>query len=263
MTETKPALPRRATPLQPRRYAIIVGASSGIGAALARKLASEGYNLALLARREELLKSLCAGINAAAGETRAIYYVHDVTHFNEAPGLLQRIVADLGGLDLFIYNAGISIPSGMKHFEFEKDLLVTQVNYLGALAWLNPVASMFHHLQAGQIVGISSVAGERGRVGNPSYNASKAALTTYLEALRNRLTRRGVHVLTVKPGYVLTEMTKAVKRPLFAIPVERAAADICRAIRHRKQDIYTAPIWRWVMWIIRSLPSIIFRRLSF
>jgi len=263
MTTQNEALPSRATPLQPRRRAIIVGASSGIGAALARKLAAEGYLLALLARREDLLKNLCAEINSSAGEIRAIYEIHNVTDYAEVPDLLQRIVADLGGLDLFIYNAGISIPSGMKHFEFEKDRHVTEVNYLGALAWLNPVASLFHHLQAGQIVGISSVAGERGRVGNPSYNASKAALTCYLESLRNRLTRRGVHVLTVKPGYVLTEMAAAVKNPLFAIPTERAAADICRAIRKRKQDIYTAPIWRWVMLVIRNIPSIIFRRLSF
>src|SRR5512140_2746611 len=238
MINSNEVRPRRSTPLQPRGQAILVGASSGIGAALARKLAAEGYCLALLARREDLLKELCTEINARAGETRAVYYVHDVTHFEEAPELLQKIVADLGGLDLFIYNAGISLPSGMKHFEFEKDLLITQTNYLGAVAWLDPVASMFHHLQGGHIVGISSVAGERGRVANPAYNASKAALTCYMEALRNRLTRRGVHVLTVKPGYVLTNMTSAVKRPLFAIPPERAANDIYKAIRKGKQEIY-------------------------
>jgi short-subunit dehydrogenase len=263
MTQSNKKAPRRATPLQPRGQAIIIGASSGIGAALARKLAAEGYNLALLARREDLLKALCDEINSALGETRAIYYVHDVSQPKAVPELLQKIIADLGGLDLFIYNAGISIPSGMKHFEFEKDLYVTQVNYIGALAWLNPVAMLFHTLQAGQIVGISSVAGERGRVGNPSYNASKAALTCYLESLRNRLTRRGVHVLTVKPGYVRTEMAAAVKNPLFAIPPEQAVEDIYKAIRKHKQEIYTAPIWRLVMLVIRNIPSIVFRRLSF
>ena len=263
MTRPKNVLPRRATPLQPRRRAIIVGASSGIGAALARHLASEGYTLALLARRDELLTGLCTEINSTAGEICAIPYIHDVTNYTVVPDLLQKIIADLGGLDLFIYNTGISIPSGMKHYEFEKDRYVTEVNYLGALAWLNPVASLFHNLQAGQIVGISSVAGERGRVGNPSYNASKAALSCYLESLRNRLTRRGVHVLTVKPGYVQTEMAAAVKNPLFVIPVERAAADICKATRNHKQEIYTAPIWRLVMLVIRNIPSLVFRRLSF
>ena len=263
MPKPKPSLPPRATPLQPRKRAVIVGASAGIGAALARRLAHEGYTLGLLARRADLLEALCKEINKAAGETQALSYVHDVRDFEAVPELLRRIVSDLGGLDLFIYNAGMSLPSGMKHFEFDKDRHVTEVNYLGALAWLNPVASMFHQLKTGQIVGISSVAGERGRVGNPSYNASKAALTCFLESLRNRLTRRGVHVLTVKPGYVLTEMTARLKNPLFAIPAERAAAEICRAIRRRKQEIYVAPIWRLVMLVVRNIPSVIFRRMSF
>jgi short-subunit dehydrogenase len=263
MPQLKSSLPPRATPLRPRRRAIIVGASAGIGAALARRLAREGYTLGLLARRADLLEALCKEIDAAAGETRALFYVHDVTDYAAVPDLLDRIVADLGGLDLFIYNAGMALPSGMKHYEFAKDRLVTEVNYFGALAWLNPVASMFYQLKAGQIVGISSVAGERGRVGTPSYNAAKAALTSFLESLRNRLTRRGVHVLTVKPGYVLTEMTAGVKNPLFAISPERAAADICKAIRRRKQEIYTAPIWRLVMFVVRNIPSVIFRRMSF
>ena len=263
MIKPKDALPRRATPLQPRRRAIIIGASSGIGAALARRLAAEGYTLALLARREELLTAVCAGINSAAGEIRAVAYIHDVTDYAAAPNLLQKIVADLGGLDLFIYNAGISIPSGMKHYEFEKDRHVTEVNYLGALAWLNPVASLFYNLQGGQIVGISSVAGERGRVGNPSYNASKAALTCYLESLRNRLTRRGVHVLTVKPGYMDTDMLKDVKRPFWVATPDKAADDIWNAIRHRRQTIYTLGQWGLVMLIIKHIPSVIFRRLSF
>src|SRR4051812_40618888 len=104
MPETKLA---SATPLKPRRRAILVGASSGIGAALAQRLAREGYSLALLARREEQLKSVCAEINAASGEIRALAYTHDVRDYNSIPALLQRIVVDLGGLDLFIYNSGI------------------------------------------------------------------------------------------------------------------------------------------------------------
>lgn len=263
MVQPKEILPDHIPPLKATKRAIIVGASSGIGAALARRLASEGYSLALLARRGNLLAALCEEINARAGEVRAISYVHDVTDYASVPGLLQEITATLGGLDLFIYNAGILLPSGMKHFEFEKDRHVTEVNYLGALAWLNPVAGMFHRLKAGQIVGISSVAGERGRVGNPSYNASKAALTCFLESLRNRLTRRGVHVLTVKPGYVLSDMTEGRKNLYFAISSEQAAANICKAIHSHRQVIYTASIWWLVMLVVRNIPSIIFRRLSF
>jgi len=263
MAQPENNLPARITTLQPAKRAIIVGASSGIGAALARRLAAEGYILALLARRADLLAALCEEINTAAGEIRAVFFVHDVTDYNSIPGLLQEIIKTLGGLDLFIYDSGILFPSGMKHFEFEKDLRITEVNYISALAWLNPVATIFHGLKAGQIVGISSVAGERGRVGTPAYNASKAALTCYLESLRNRLTRRGVHVLTVKPGYVLTGMTAGRKNLYFAIPAERAAADIYKAIRRHNQVIYTASIWWLVMLVVRNIPSIIFRRLSF
>ena len=151
----------------------------------------------------------------------------------------------------------------MKKFDFDKDRRTLEVNFLGALAWLNPVAAMFQSLKSGQIVGISSVAGERGRVGNPSYNASKAALTSYLEALRNRLTRYGVHVLTVKPGFVETDLLAGAKRTFWVISPEQAARDICKAIRTRRQDIYTPARWRWVMLVIRNIPSFIFRKMVF
>jgi len=97
---------------------------------------------------------------------------------------------------------------------------------------------------------------------SPTYNVSKAALTTYLEALRNRLTRKGVHVLTVKPGFVDTDMLKQVKRRMWVVSPDQAAADIGRAIKGRKQEIYTPARWRWVMLVVRNIPSIIFRRLS-
>jgi short-subunit dehydrogenase len=263
MRPVKPDLPARPTPLTLRKRAILVGASSGIGAALAKQLAAEGWTLALLARREDRLVALCEEINRTAGEVRAVPYVHDVTETSSVPGLVQKILADLGGLDLFIYNSGIAMPTGFKHYDFEKDRRTTEVNYIGALAWLAPVAAMFQSLGAGQIVGISSVAGDRGRIGNPSYNASKAALTCYLEALRNRLTRRGIHVLTVKPGYVATELTQGQRGKFLVASSEKTAVDISKAIRRRKQQLYTPWFWGWIMLIIRHIPSVIFRRLSF
>ena len=252
-----------ATPLNPRKRAIIVGASSGIGAALAHRLAREGYTVACLARRTDLLQNTCDEINKAAGVIRAVPYAHDVTNTKVVPQLFKDIVTDLGGLDLFIFCAGTSLPVGMENYDFEKDRLTTEANYIGALAWLNPAAEMFQSLKQGQIVGISSVAGERGRVGNPSYNASKAALTCYLEALRNRLTRLGVHVLTVKPGFVQTDMLKNTKKSFWVVSPEQAAEDIWKAICKHKQDIYVPARWRPVMWIIRNIPSFIFRRMSF
>jgi short-subunit dehydrogenase len=139
-----------------------------------------------------------------------------------------------------------------------------ETNLIGAMAWLSPVAAMFQSAKAGQIVGFGSVAGDRGRVGNPGYNTSKAGLATYLEALRNRLTRYGVNVLTVKPGFVKTEMLKAAQGATpFAISPEKAVEDIWNAMKKRKQLVYTASIWRWIMLAIQHTPSVIFRRLSF
>jgi len=254
-----------ATPLNPRRRGIIIGASDGIGAALARRLAREGYTLALLARSGDKLETLCSEINQASGEQRARAYVHDVGEYGKVSPLLRRIVADLRGLDLVVFVAGVNYPpGGIDKYNFENDRRMIEVNLIGAMAWLSPVAEMFQSAGAGQIVGIGSVAGDRGRVGNPGYNTSKAGLATYLEALRNRLTRHGVNVLTVKPGFVQTEMLKAAQGATpFTIPSEKAVEDIWKAMKKRKQVVYTAPIWRWIMLAIQHTPSFIFRKLSF
>jgi short-subunit dehydrogenase len=257
--------PFAPTPLHPRRRGIIIGASDGIGAALARRLTREGYTLALLARRHDKLASLCDEINQTFKEQRARIYVHDAAEHEKVPPLLRRIVADLGGLDLVVFVAGVNYPpGGNDQYNFENDRKMIEVNLVGAMAWLTPVAEMFQSAKAGQIVGIGSVAGDRGRVGNPGYNTSKAGLATFLEALRNRLTRHGVNVLTVKPGFVQTEMVKAAQGPTpFVIPPEKAVDDIWNAMKKRKQNIYTPWIWRWIMLAIRHTPSFIFRRLSF
>ena len=251
-----------STPLKPRARALIIGASSGMGAALAKKLAGEGYDLALIARREKLLSSLCDEINQSMDKGRARYYVHDVSGYGVVPDLLRRIVSDLGGLDLVIYAAGINFAPLAEEYNTKNDRQMLEINLIGAFAWLNSIAAMFQSAKAGQIVGISSVAGERGRVGNPGYNASKAGLTNYLESLRNRLTRRGVNILTVKAGFVQTDMLKAAQKVMFPITAEKAADDIWKAIRVRKQEIYTPWFWRWIMFVIRNIPSILFRRMS-
>jgi short-subunit dehydrogenase len=253
-----------ATPLHPRRRGIVVGASDGLGAALARRLAREGYTLALLARRQELLDALCDELNHGSGEQRTRAYAHDVTQYDQVADLLRRIVADLGGLDLLVFVAGINYPpGGIDKYNFANDRRMVETNLIGAMAWLSAVAAMFQSAKAGQIVGIASVAGDRGRVGNPGYNTSKAGLATYLEALRNRVTRYGVNVLTVKPGFVETKMLQAAQGPTpFAITPEKAAEDIWKAMQKRKQVVYTAPIWRWIMLAIQHTPSVIFRRLS-
>ncbi len=256
-------IPAPVTPLNPRRRAILVGASGGIGSALSRQLALDGYIVALVDRNKTALQSLCDQIDQTAGETRAVIYEHNVTDYDSVPGLLSRIIADIGGLDLFVYLAGIIYFPNIDEFNFNEDRKVMEVNLLGAMAWMSRVAPLFQNAGSGQIVGISSVAGDRGRVANPANSTSKAGLTTYLESLRNRLTRHGVHVMTVKPGFVKTDMLRGVKKVMFAVEPEHAAGLILKGIRKRRQTVYVSGIWRWIMLVIQHIPSFIFRKLSF
>ena len=249
--------------IDPIPRAVVIGASSGIGAAIARRLAKEGYLVAAIARREGALAELCTAINQETGSERAFPFRHDVTDFEEIPDLFQRLLRELRRIDLVLYSAGAMQPVGLSEFNFEKDREAAEVNLLGAMAWLGQAAALFETVGQGCIAGISSVAGDRGRVRNPGYNASKAGLDAYLEGLRNRLTRHGVHVLTVKPGFVDTDMLKAAERTFWVVSPDQVAEEFVRAVRGRKQQIYIPGRWRLMMFAIRNTPSFIFRRLSF
>ena len=136
------------------------------------------------------------------------------------------------------------------------------MNVLGAVAWLNEAAQRFTRARAGTIVGLSSVAGDRGRRGNPVYCASKAALDTYLESLRNRLGRLGVAVVTVKPGPVATSMTAGRNQVPFLVSAEEAARQILAAARRGARVAYVPAKWRPIMYVIRHIPSVVFQRLN-
>jgi short-subunit dehydrogenase len=253
-------------PLHTRPRAIIIGASSGVGAALTRRLALSGYLVAAVARREEALNELCESINAnLPGENGQVVwpYAHDVTDFEKVPQLFQQIVQDLGGLDLIVYTAAVQPAVNATEFNFAKDEAMINTNLLGAIAWLNQAAMRFERARRGQVVGISSIAGDRGRVAAPVYNTSKAGLNTYLEALRNRLSRRGVTVTTIKPGFVDTRLLENAAKTFWVISPEDAASQIHTAITRRQQTVYIPKRWSFVGLVIRHIPSFIFRRLSF
>jgi len=252
-----------ARPLEPEPKAIIVGASSGIGAALAAELARRGYCVAVLARREPELKAVCASINAASGQTRVLPYVHDVTELDAIPALFQEITRALEGLDLIVYVAGKQTPVAPDEYDTEKDRAMMAVNVLGAMGWLNLAAARFSQAGAGHIVGISSITGDRGRRAFPAYHTSKGALSIYLESLRNRLWPHGVVVTTIKPGFVETRLLENVDKPLWPISADEAARQITNAIRKKKQTVYVPGRWLFVSLVIRHIPSVIFRRMSF
>jgi len=250
-------------PLNPMPVAVVVGASSGIGAAMAQKLAQEGCKVVLLARRKDRLDDVCQGINQEVGEPRAFAYPHDVTDFQSIPALFQNLLQDFQAIDIFVYNSGVMYSVGLSEYNFEKDRHTVEVNLLGGMAWLGQAAVLFERMGSGHLVGISSVAGDRGRVANPPYHAAKAGMSTYLESLRNRLSRKGVHVLTVNPGYVETELLSGAKTPFPPSTPEQVAEAIYKAIRRRKQVLYTPWWWRWILLVVRHIPSFIFRRMSF
>lgn len=248
-----------------KRRALVVGASSGIGAALVRRLASEGYRVAALARRGEELEQLaqgCAPDCERAGG--AVFgHTHDVTDADAVPALFERVARELGGLDLFVYAAGIMPPCDPDEYDTEQDLGQVAVNLGGCIAWCNEAARLFRSQREGVLVGISSVAGDRGRRGNPVYAATKAAMATYLEALRNRLSGLGIHVLTVKPGYVDTAMTEGTDGLFWLISADEAARTILASARNRLWNTRYVPLrWGLVGAVIRAIPSFVFRRLE-
>jgi short-subunit dehydrogenase len=247
-------------PLSPHKTAIIIGASSGFGAALASELAGHGYDLAMFSRRLDRLQSVAADIESHG--RRAFVYEHDVLQTDRIPALLQQAVRELGRLDLFVYNAGIMFPQDPGVFDAEQDQQTIEVNLASAAAWLTPVAERFTRAGEGHIVGVGSIAGERGRRALPAYAASKAGLHTYLEGLRNRVSRHGVTVTTLKPGQMRTGMLANAAKVRNPIAVERAAKLAWRAIRAKRQVAYIPGSWALVGLVIRHIPSFIFRRMN-
>lgn len=244
------------------KRAVVVGASSGIGEALARDLVGAGYKVACVARRKERLDAITDDINRQSGEQRAWAFAADVVDTDAAPAVFREVCTALDGLDLIVYCAGVMPAVTEDTWDAGIDRQIFEVNVIGASNWLNLAAERFQAQKSGVIVGIGSVAGDRGRRLQPAYCASKAALHTYLESLRNRLSQHGVHVLTVKPGPVHTPMTAELDKLPMAITADEAARSITQAVARRTDVAYVPLQWWPIMTVIRSIPSIIFRRMS-
>jgi len=245
----------------PFHRAIIVGASSGIGEAIARQLAAEGTAVALVARRVDKLEGIAGDIRERGGQAHCLS--NDVRESHTVASCFDEAVAALGGLDLLVYASGV-MPSLEEHeYDFAKDQAMMETNVVGAMAWLNPAAALMEAQRSGTLMGISSIAGERGRRGNPAYCTSKAAFSTYLESLRNRLTRYGVSVVTIKPGFIQTPMTEHLgDELLWLITADEAARQILKVTRKGKLSAFIPARWGLVALIIRCIPSFIFRRLN-
>jgi short-subunit dehydrogenase len=244
--------------------AIVVGASSGIGEAMARQLAAAGTAVALVARRQAELERIREDINRAAGGARSRAFAHDVRKTDEVSPLFQEITTTLGGLNLLVYASGVMPARGLEEYPTDRDLEMIEVNFTGAVAWLNEAARRFGRARSGTIVGISSVAGDRGRAKNPVYNATKAAMDTYLEALRARLAQKGVDIVTVKPGFVRTPLleNEGLSGLVPVLPADEAARKILQAAAAGKRVVYVPQWWRPIMLVVRAIPAPIFERIK-
>ena len=236
------------------KTAIIIGASSGIGREIVRILASQGTVVAAVARRKPMLDQLVAEFPG-----KVLAFEHDVVNTSEVPDLFLEITKQLGGLDLFVYNSGVMPDVDSHEFNFAKDMDMVNVNMVGAIAWCNQAGNRFQNTKHGALVGIGSVAGDRGRQLQPVYNASKAFLHSYMESLRNRLCRYGVIVSTIKPGPVDTDLAKHMKMKKMSA---RKAAEICVTKFDKNGEHYLAVFHRFAFYIIKRIPSPFFRKLK-
>jgi NAD(P)-dependent dehydrogenase (short-subunit alcohol dehydrogenase family) len=230
-----------------------------MGEAIAKQLARDGATVAIVARRAAELERI-----AKTMPDKLKPYPHDVEDLDATSGLFEKIVKELGGLDMMVYAAGVMPTVEEGEYSFPKDRQMVTVNLLGAMAWLNPAAARFEAARAGTIVGLSSIAGERGRRGAPGYCTSKAALSTYLESLRNRCSRYGVNVVTIKPGFVDTAMTRGKKGLFWLVSADEAARQVLALSRRGTSASGFVPArWALVAAVVRAIPSFIFRRMNF
>lgn len=239
----------------------ITGASSGIGAALARAYANAGAQLGLVARRGELLESLGAELGAC-GATATVYAV-DVTDTHAMRAAADDFVERTGGIDRVIANAGIGIGDTLREGDSESVARLMRVNVIGVTNTLVPFIPAALRQSSGTLVAVSSVAGHRGLPGRAAYSASKAALITFMDALRMQLVGTGVHAMTLCPGFVRTPLTETLQHDLpFVLEPAAAASLMQRAIEANKKT-YTLP---WQMDLLRHVmvhaPEWLLRRLA-
>ena len=244
------------------RKILIIGATSAIAEATARLFAARGDALFLVARNAEHLRAVVADLNVR-GAARTDNATLDATDFAAHEAVLDRAERDLGGIDVALIAHGTL--SDQAQCERSLDALRREfdTNAISTIALLTSLANRMEARRSGTLAVISSVAGDRGRQSNYVYGAAKAAVSTFLGGLRQRLAKSGVTVLTIKPGFVDTPMTAGIanKGALWAQP-EHIAAGIVKAIDGRRNIVYLPWFWRWIMLVIRHIPEPIFKRVK-
>jgi short-subunit dehydrogenase len=227
--------------------ALVIGASSGIGAALARQLASSGWRLGLLARRVALLDALAAEIGGAT--TRRI----DLATPEEAASILDSFLAEIGGADLVVISSGTGQLNPDLDWALDRDTLA--VNAVGFTAVAQVAMRHFLARGRGHLVGITSIASLNGNARGAAYAATKAFQSVYLDGLRDWARARGlpITVTEAQPGFVDTPMMKT-DRAFWVATAERAAAQILRAVARRAKHVYITRRWGLIAFLLRLKP---------
>lgn len=243
---------------------VIFGATSGIARALASELAACGDNIVLAARDEEQLEAMASDLRIRH-QTKVGSVYFDALDLEDHTVFWQETQkTDAGMPTRIVLCYGYMADQQDCQDNPAKAKRTFDVNLVSACILLELAAAYFTKIGSGTIAVISSVAGDRGRASNYIYGASKAGLTTYTSGLRNRLCKKGVHILTIKPGFVDTPMTKGLinpNSPLVAT-AEQVAIDIRKAMERKKNIIYSRWFWRLIMIVIRSIPEPIFKHLK-
>lgn len=239
-----------------RPTVLVLGGRSDIGLAVARRFAAAGHPIQLAARN-------AAGLEADRADIALRHQVpvslHEYDVLASAPDAWIDALPALPGIVVCV--VGLLGDQTESARDADRAAEVMRTNYEGPALILGAFANRFEAQGSGAIVGVSSVAGDRGRASNYVYGSAKAGFTAFLSGLRNRLAAKGVKVVTVKPGFVATRMTEGMQLPpkLTAKP-EDVAAVIETAVRRGRDVVYVKPVWALIMLIIRHLPEAVFKR---
>ncbi len=241
------------------KHCLILGAKSAMARAIAHAFAAQGYDLYLAARKPGELEADVKDIGIRFGR-KATAIAFDAVDFAS-----HQAVWDALDPKPEVVVCAVGYMPDQKDAEQNSSLALAAMhtNYTGVSHFLNLVANAMEPMKRGCIIGISSVAGDRGRASNYFYGSAKAGFTAFLSGLRNRMSAQGVHVLTVKPGFVYTQMTEGLKLPpsLTAQPAE-VARDVMKAFRKKKNVLYTKWMWKHIMRIIRRIPEGKFKKMK-
>jgi short-subunit dehydrogenase len=220
--------------------AIVTGASSGIGRALAVQLGAAGYRVGLIARRAVPLDATAAVIVSAGGTAFAA--VADVGDRRALHSAIESMSERLGPVDVMVANAGFGAPTRLDPLNTADVEQTIRVNVMGVIYSIEAVLPGMLERGRGHLLAVSSLAAFKGLPGESAYCASKAAVNAYLEGLRISLRKQGITVTTICPGFVQTEMTPMESSTPFIMPAEAAAARIMRAIAKRKGGVVSFPL---------------------